>query len=82
METLRSLRSRHALSLLDLAALSGIPARQIAEIEYGLRRLSPEQRERVARLLGLRPTDFTGPHWRLTGAAVAEEGKKRKKKEI
>jgi len=71
METLRSLRSRHALSLLDLAALSGIPARQIAEIEYGLRRLSPEQRERVARLLGLRPTDFTGPHWRLTGAAVA-----------
>lgn len=71
METLRSLRSRHALSLLDLAALSGIPARQIAEIEYGLRRLSPEQRERVARLLGLRPTDFTGPHRRLTGAAVA-----------
>lgn len=71
METLRSLRSRHALSLLDLAALSGIPARQIAEIEYGLRRLSPEQRERVARLFGLRPTDFTGPHRRLTGAAVA-----------
>jgi len=71
METLRSLRSRHALSLLDLAARSGIPARQIAEIEYGLRRLSPEQRERVARILGLRPTDFTGQHRRLSGAAVA-----------
>ncbi|MCS6881826.1 MAG: peptidoglycan DD-metalloendopeptidase family protein [Oscillochloridaceae bacterium] len=71
METLRSLRSRHALSLLDLAARTGIPARQIAEIEHGLRRLSPEQRERLAHFLGLRPTDFTGAHRRLTGAVAA-----------
>lgn len=74
METLRSLRSRHALSLLDLAARTGIPARQIAEIEYGLRRLSPEQRERLAHFLGLRPTDFTGAHRRLTGAVAVTAG--------
>ncbi|HMQ35026.1 MAG TPA: peptidoglycan DD-metalloendopeptidase family protein, partial [Chloroflexaceae bacterium] len=49
----------------DLAALTGIPARQLAEIEYGLRRLSAAERDQLALVLGLHPHDFTGAHRRL-----------------
>lgn len=73
MENLRALRRRRSLTFLDLAALTGIPARQLAEIEYGLRRLSADEREMLALVLGLRPHDFTGAHSRLAreGRAVA-----------
>lgn len=71
MENLRALRRRRSLTFLDLAALTGIPARQLAEIEYGLRQLSAAEREQLALVLGLRPHDFTGAHRRLASGAVA-----------
>ncbi|NJM08933.1 helix-turn-helix domain-containing protein [Candidatus Gracilibacteria bacterium] len=43
MAQLRSLRRSRSLTYLDLAALSGIPARTIAEAEFGIRPLSPHQ---------------------------------------
>ena len=38
-----------------LALLSDIPARTLAEIEYGLQRLDYESRSRLARIFGLPP---------------------------
>ncbi len=71
MENLRALRRHRSLTFLDLAALTGIPARQIAEIEYGLRRLSTDEREMLALVLGLRPHDLTGAHRRFVPPAGA-----------
>jgi murein DD-endopeptidase MepM/ murein hydrolase activator NlpD len=68
MQNLRALRRSRSLTFLDLAALTGIPARQIAEIEYGFRRLSPAERESLAIVLGLAPNGFTGAHHRITAA--------------
>lgn len=71
MENLRALRRRRSLTFLDLSALTGIPARQLAEIEYGLRRLSADEREMLALVLGLQPRDFTGAHTRPPRAGQA-----------
>ncbi|MFV9503233.1 MAG: M23 family metallopeptidase [Oscillochloridaceae bacterium umkhey_bin13] len=72
METLRTLRRTRALTLLDLAALTGIPARTLAEAEYGLRRLGVAEREMLALVLGLNSQDLTGAHPRMApGAAEA-----------
>jgi len=62
VESLRTLRRSRALTFLDLSTLTGIPARALAEAEYGLRRLSGAERETLAFVLGLRPTDLTGAH--------------------
>lgn len=70
MENLRALRRHRSLTFLDLASLTGIPARQLAEIEYGLRRLSADERDMLALVLGLRPHDFTGAHRRLPPAGA------------
>lgn len=64
MQNLRALRRSRSLTFLDLAALTGLPARQIAEVEYGLRRLSSHEREALALVLGLPPAGFTGAHRR------------------
>jgi murein DD-endopeptidase MepM/ murein hydrolase activator NlpD len=64
MQTLRHLRRSRALTYLDLAALTNIPARTLAEAEYGLRRLSAGERERLAFVLGLPTHAFTGAHAR------------------
>jgi murein DD-endopeptidase MepM/ murein hydrolase activator NlpD len=50
---IRALRLSHGLSLIDLALLSDIPARTLAEIEYGLQRLDYESRSRLARVFDL-----------------------------
>ncbi len=71
MATLRTLRCSRSLTFLDLAALTGIPARQLAEAEYGLRLLSADQRAALALALGLQPGDITGSHRRITGAQLA-----------
>jgi murein DD-endopeptidase MepM/ murein hydrolase activator NlpD len=71
MQNLRALRRSRSLTFLDLAALTGIPARQIAEIEYGLRRLSPPERESLAVAFGLAPGGFTGAHRRVTVASAS-----------
>jgi murein DD-endopeptidase MepM/ murein hydrolase activator NlpD len=71
MQNLRALRRSRSLTFLDLAALTGIPARQIAEVEYGLRRLSSAERDSLALVLGLSPAGFTGAHRRPQAAALA-----------
>jgi murein DD-endopeptidase MepM/ murein hydrolase activator NlpD len=62
---IRALRLSHGLSLIDLALLSDIPARTLAEIEYGLQRLDYESRSRLARIFDLPPEQL----W--AGAATA-----------
>ena len=68
MQNLRALRRSRSLTFLDLAALTGIPARRLAEIEYGIRHLTAAERETLALVLGLAPSGFTGAHRRLTAA--------------
>lgn len=60
MESLRTLRRSRALTFLDLSSLTGIPARSLAEAEYGLRKLSYAEREILALVLGLQPADLGG----------------------
>jgi murein DD-endopeptidase MepM/ murein hydrolase activator NlpD/transcriptional regulator with XRE-family HTH domain len=71
MQHLRSLRRHRSLTFLDLAALTGIPARRIAEIEYGISRLSLAERDTLALVLGLSPRDLTGAHPRYAATAQA-----------
>jgi transcriptional regulator with XRE-family HTH domain len=61
MQPLRVLRTSRSLTFLDLSRLTGIPARAIAEAEYGLRALSRDERERLAFVLGLRATELAAP---------------------
>lgn len=53
MTLLRDLRRSRALTFLDLASLSGLPARLLAEAEYGLRSLNPQECARLATVFGL-----------------------------
>lgn len=55
MSAVRSLRLCQHLTLTELALQAGVPARTIAEIEHGLRRLDPEVCGRLAVALGLSP---------------------------
>ncbi|MEO7910148.1 MAG: peptidoglycan DD-metalloendopeptidase family protein [Roseiflexaceae bacterium] len=55
MTNIRVLRISHGLSLIELALLSDIRARTLAEIEYGLQRLDYESRLRLARVFDLPP---------------------------
>ena len=52
---IRALRLSHGLSLVELALLCDIPARTLAEIEYGIQRLDYESRSRLARIFDLPP---------------------------
>lgn len=71
MQTLRHLRRSRALTYLDLAALTAIPARTLAEAEHGLRQLSAAERDQLALVLGLRPHDVTGARSRPAAIARA-----------
>lgn len=53
MSHLRALRLNRALTYLDLAALTGIPARALAEAELGLRGLSPYECAQLALVFGV-----------------------------
>lgn len=55
MTNIRVLRLNRGLSLIDLALLCDIPARTLAEIEYGLQRLDYESRSQLARIFALPP---------------------------
>jgi cell wall-associated NlpC family hydrolase len=55
MPNVRALRLTHGLTLTELALLVGIPARTLAEIEYGLRPLAPDSRCNLARIYDLQP---------------------------
>jgi murein DD-endopeptidase MepM/ murein hydrolase activator NlpD len=52
---IRALRLSRGLTLIDLALLTDIPARTLAQIEYGLQRLDYESRSRLARIFDVRP---------------------------
>jgi murein DD-endopeptidase MepM/ murein hydrolase activator NlpD len=52
---IRVLRHSHGLTLVDLAMLTDIPARTLAEIEYGFQRLDYESRARLARFFEIAP---------------------------
>lgn len=73
MQTLRSLRLNRSLTLIDLSALTGIPARTLAEIEYGLRLLGGDERERLALALGTPPSGFTGTHQSISTATARSQ---------
>ena len=55
MPNVRTLRLTRGLTLTELALLVGIPARTLAEIEYGLRPLAPDSRCNLARIYDLQP---------------------------
>lgn len=60
MIDIRALRRSRGLTLTDLALLSGIPARTLAEIEHGLRWLDTERRARLAQTLNVPPQELAG----------------------
>src|SRR5262249_44538286 len=62
MPNVRTLRLTHGLTLIELALLVGIPARTLAEIEYGLRPLAPDSRCSLARLYNLQPDMLEAGH--------------------
>lgn len=53
MIDIRALRRSRGLTLTDMALLTGMPARTLAEIEQGARRLEPEPRLILARVLNV-----------------------------
>src|SRR5215217_751852 len=52
---IRAIRLSRGLTLIDLALLTEIPARKLAELEYGMQRLDPESRARLAHVFDLAP---------------------------
>jgi murein DD-endopeptidase MepM/ murein hydrolase activator NlpD len=59
MDSFRELRRSRRLTLLDVARLSGIPARLLAEAECGLRRLSHDEIGRLAFIFGVAEEQVT-----------------------
>lgn len=53
MPTIRALRRNYGLTFSDLALISGIPARSLAEIEYGLCPLNDDARTRLEHIFAL-----------------------------
>jgi murein DD-endopeptidase MepM/ murein hydrolase activator NlpD len=61
MPSLRAIRTSRSLTFIDLSSLTSIPARALAEAEYGLRPLSHDERGTLAFVLGMRATDIAVP---------------------
>ncbi|HWQ15112.1 MAG TPA: helix-turn-helix transcriptional regulator, partial [Roseiflexaceae bacterium] len=55
MLTIQALRRSRGITLIDLALLSGIPARTIAAIECGLHHLDQRTREQLAHVFAVPP---------------------------
>jgi transcriptional regulator with XRE-family HTH domain len=55
---IRALRLSHGLSLVELALLTDISVRTLAEIEYGLQRLDYESRMRLAHVFEIPPNQL------------------------
>jgi membrane protease YdiL (CAAX protease family) len=64
--SLRSLRIQSGLGYVELAQRTGIPVRDLAEIEHGLRPLQPEQRRQLANVLGITQRLILPPEQRGT----------------
>lgn len=58
LHSLRSLRRSRNLTFQDLASLTGIPVRLLAEAEYDLRKLSSYERFQLALIFGVDEKDF------------------------
>jgi transcriptional regulator with XRE-family HTH domain len=58
LHSLRSLRRSRNLTFQDLASLTGIPVRLLAEAEYDLRSLSSYERFQLALVFGVAESDF------------------------
>src|SRR5262249_5373152 len=67
MPYLRTLRHAHGLTILEIAQRSGLTARAIAELEYGLRPLDTAERLSLARAYDLAPEDLETP-WPVPAA--------------
>jgi murein DD-endopeptidase MepM/ murein hydrolase activator NlpD len=67
---IRALRLSYGLTLIDLALLTDIPARTLAQIEYGLQRFDYESRMRLARVFDVQPDLLLAGNF-PTPAAVA-----------
>lgn len=72
MNYLRALRHHRALTFVDLAYLTGIPARILAEAEYGLRSLSAQERGQLALVFGLPDDKLLMPSSARAAALAAE----------
>jgi membrane protease YdiL (CAAX protease family) len=59
--SMRQLRHELGLTYVGLALRSGLPARQIAEIEYGMRQPLPEELGRLALALGVATNSLMAP---------------------
>jgi murein DD-endopeptidase MepM/ murein hydrolase activator NlpD len=58
--SIRAIRRSYGLTLIDVATHTDIPARTLAEIEYGLQRLDYESRSRLARFFQVHPDILSG----------------------
>lgn len=73
--SLRTLRTSRSLTFFDIARLSNIPARTLAEAEYGLRTLTWSEWEHLALVFGVHPSDLTpSPPNRYPGASPISLG--------
>ncbi len=63
MDTVRALRRSRGITLVDLAILSGIPARTLGAVECGMTHLDPASRAQIACVLGVSPDSLRSiPH--------------------
>src|SRR6266540_2281821 len=74
MPYLRTLRHRRGLTILEIARRSGLTARAIAELEYGLRPHDTAERVSLARSSDLDPGRHPALRWRHRWGAIAGGG--------
>jgi murein DD-endopeptidase MepM/ murein hydrolase activator NlpD len=76
VSSIRALRRSNGLTLIDLALRTDIPARTLAEIEYGFQRLDYESRSRLARFFEIHPDLLaSGATHRMRRAGGASTGR-------
>lgn len=58
METIASLREKHALSMLDLANKAGVSLQTVWRLEHGMGTPKPSTRRKLANALGVEPWEI------------------------
>ena len=58
METIASLREKHALSMLDLANKAGVSLQTVWRLEHGMGNPKPSTRRKLANALGVEPWEI------------------------
>ncbi len=64
METLRDLREKRALSLIDLSNLSKVSVGTIWRLEHQMGKPKPSTRRKLAQALGVEPWEIAWPEGR------------------